>query len=72
MNTINISKNKVKKEGGLVILPIKEYERLQASAMPTFYLRGRKASKLDNLVKGGLKSYRAGKTKVLHSLADLE
>jgi len=72
MTTINISKNKVKKEGGLVILPIKEYERLQASAVPTFYLRGRKASRLDKLVKKGLKSYRTGKTKILRSLADLQ
>lgn len=72
MSAINISKNKVKKEGGLVILPIKEYERLQASAAPTFYLRGKKASKVDILVKKGLKSYRAGKTKILHSLADLK
>lgn len=72
MNTISISKIKVKKEGGVVILSIKEYERLQASAVPTFYLRGAKASQLDNLVKKGIKSYRAGKTKVLHSLADLK
>lgn len=72
MNTINISKNKVKEEGGLVILPIKEYERLQASAVPIFYVKGKNASKIDSLAKKGLKSYRAGKTKILHSLADLK
>ena len=72
MTTINISKSKVKKEGGLVILSIKEYERLQASAVPNFYLRGREASNVDDLVKKGLKSYYAGKTKVLRSLADLK
>ena len=71
MTTINISKNKIRKEGGLVILPIKEYERLQKSAIPTYYLSDKAAKELDKLVEKGLKSYRAGKTKTLRSLADL-
>jgi hypothetical protein len=72
MTTINISKNKIKKIGGLVILPVKEYECLRASVTPTYYLSGKAAKDLDKLVKGGVRNYKSGKTKVLRSLADLK
>lgn len=39
-------------------------------AVPTYYLKGRAATKLDKLVGRGLKDYRTGKTKTIKSLAD--
>lgn len=62
MATINISKSKIQKQGGLVILPLREYERLQESAIPTYYLSGKAAKAVDDLVKRGLQEYRAGRT----------
>tara|TARA_Y100000031_G_scaffold155572_1_gene206748 strand:- start:530 stop:748 length:219 start_codon:yes stop_codon:yes gene_type:complete len=72
MTTINISKKKVQKEGGVVILSLKEYQRLSEQAVPTYYLKGKAAEKLDKMVEQGLKEYREGKTKTLKSLADLD
>ena len=60
--TVKISKRKVKKEGGIVILPLKEYRELLARAVPTYYLSGKEAEGIDNLVTEGLAEYRAGKT----------
>ena len=72
MNTITIKKEKVSKEGGVVILSLKEYLKLSKRAVPTYYLKGKAAEKLDRLVENGLKDYRAGKTKSIKSLADLD
>jgi hypothetical protein len=72
MNTIAISKNQIKEEGGVVVLSIKEYQKMQASMVPSYYLHGKEAGDLDNLVKNGLKSYKNGKTKIIKSLADLD
>ena len=72
MNTITISKNKLQKEGGMVILSLNEYRRLSRLAVPSYYLKGSSAKRLDTLVKEGIKNYRAGKTKILKSLADLD
>jgi len=69
-NTITISKKDVKK--GIVILPLKEYQKLCEKAVPTFYLLGKEAKKLDKLVKEGLREYRKGKCKSIKSLADLD
>lgn len=46
----------------MVILPVDEYQRLLASARPTYYLRGKNATDVDKLVAEGLAEYRAGKT----------
>lgn len=72
MTTITISKKKIKEDGGVVVLPLKEYRKLCEQAIPTYYLKGRAAEKLDKLVENGLKDYRAGETKNLKSLADLD
>lgn len=72
MNTITIPKKKIKKEGGVVILSLEEYKRLSEQAVPTYYLKGKAAEKLDKLVEQGLREYRAGKTKTIKSLADLD
>ena len=72
MSTITIPKRKINKEGGVVILSLAEYRKLSEQAVPTYYLKGKEAKKLDRLVEYGLKEYRAGKTKTLKSLADLD
>lgn len=65
-------KKKIRKEGGVVILSLEEYRKLCERAVPTYYLSGKEAERLDKLVEGGLKEYREGKTKVIKSLADLD
>jgi len=61
-NSIVVSKRTVRKEGGIVILPLKKYEELRERAAPTYYLEGKEAEKLDKLVEEGLEDYRNGKT----------
>ena len=72
MNQITIAKEKVEKQKGVVILPLKEYQELIRRAIPTYYLTGKAALKLDQLVTRGLKEFKAGKTKKIQSLADLD
>ncbi len=72
MNSVTISKNKIRKEGGVVVLPIEEYERLTKRAVPEYYLAGKAAENLDKLVKEGMRDYELGKCKKLKSLADLD
>ena len=62
MNTVKISKKKVKKEGGIVILPLEEYQKLVAGTAPTYYLSGKDAEKVDSLVTEGLNEYKSGKS----------
>ncbi|MEK7150047.1 MAG: hypothetical protein AAB688_00300 [Patescibacteria group bacterium] len=71
MVTITIPKNLIKNDD-LVIVSRKEYESLKACTIPTFYLKGKEAEKLDKLVKGGMKEYQGGKCKTIKSLADLD
>jgi hypothetical protein len=72
MSIITIRKEEIEKQAGVVILPIKEYQELIKRALPTYYLAGKKAEKLDKLVKEGLRAYKSGKTKKIRSLADLD
>ena len=72
MNTITILKKNIERKGGVVILSLEEYRKLAEQAVPTYYLKGKAAEKLDKLVEAGLKEYGAGKTKTLKSLADLD
>jgi len=72
MSTVTISKSKIEKQRGVVILSLKEYQKLLEQAVPTYYLKGKEAKKLDKLVKDGLKEYRVGKTRKINSLADLD
>lgn len=62
MKTVTIAKEKIEKEAGVVILPIKEYQKLIVRAVPTYYLSGKEAEDLDKLVIEGLREYHAGKT----------
>jgi len=59
-NSIIISRKAIGKEG-LVILPLREYQKLKKQTVPTYHLKGKEAEKLDKLVEEGLKEYRAGK-----------
>mgnify|MGYP001576651432 CR=1 FL=1 len=68
--TITISREEVQKRGGLIILPLKEYQKLLESAAPTYYLKGKEASNLDRLVEKGLQEYRNGKTVGASSMKD--
>ena len=69
--TIVISPRSVERRGGLVVLSVQQYQRLLASVVPTYYLKGKAATKLDRLVEKGLEEYRKGKTRAIRSLADL-
>ena len=72
MQTIAVNKARIDREGGVVILSLKEYEQLRDAAVPTYELKGKAATALDRLVERGLKAHKAGKTKRLRSLADLD
>ncbi|MFH1170070.1 MAG: hypothetical protein V1704_00680 [Candidatus Vogelbacteria bacterium] len=57
-------------KGGVVLLPLQEYRDLQAQAVPTYYLTGKKALALDRLVEKGLKEHREGKTILASSMRE--
>lgn len=59
-----IQKNSIIKIGKepVVILPLKEYDKLREKAVPTYYLKGKEAEELDKLVEEGLRDHREGKT----------
>lgn len=71
-NSITISRETIEKRRGIVILPLREYRKLCERAVPTYYLKGKAARKLDKLVEEGLRDWRRGKCKVIKSLADLD
>lgn len=70
MVTITLSKAKVDKQKGVVVLPVEEYNRLLARAVPEVYLTGRAARDLDKLVEDGLREHRAGKTMTANSVGE--
>jgi len=70
MNTITISKEKIEKQGGVIILPLKEYQKLCERAAPIYYLKGKEAERLDRLVEEGLREYERGETISAPSLRD--
>jgi hypothetical protein len=71
-NSIVISREVVQKRGGVVILPLREYRKLCERAVPTYYLKGKEAEKLDKLVKEALRDHKLGKTRKIKSLGDLD
>ena len=70
MSTITLSQTKITKQKGVVVLPVKEYQRLLSAAVPTHYLTGKAASRLDKLVENGLREHREGKTINADSLGE--
>ena len=71
-NSITISRESVKKTGGFVVLPLREYERLRTQAIPIFQLHGKEAKELDKLVDTGLEEHHAGKCENINFLSDLD
>ena len=69
MSIITISREKIKKDAGVVVLPVKEYQRLLRAAVPTYYLTGRAARDLDKRVEEGLREHREGKTIIANSIS---
>lgn len=53
------------------MLSIAEYKKLSERAVPEYYLTGKAARDLDNLVKKGLLDYESGKCRKIKSLADI-
>lgn len=72
MTIVTVSKSRIIKDGGVVILPVEEYKKLSERAVPTYYLAGEKAIALDRLVSRGIKDYKKGKCKTIKSLADID
>ncbi|MBI2577635.1 MAG: hypothetical protein HYV77_02215 [Candidatus Wildermuthbacteria bacterium] len=70
-DTITISKKYIEKRGGVVILGLKEYQKLCEQAAPIYQLHGKEAKELDELVREGMREYKAGKTTKIKSLNDL-
>lgn len=70
MATISVSERKIEKQKGVVILPLKEYQKLCEKAVPTYCLTGKEAEGLDKLVREGLKEYEEGKTIKASSLKE--
>ena len=62
MAYITLKHNRVERQKGVVILPLKEYHRLLTRAIPTYYLTGKAAERVDKLVEEGMREYREGKT----------
>ena len=67
---ITLSQANVVSQKGVVVLPVKEYQRLLAAAVPTYYLTGKAALRLDKLVEDGLREHRYGKTISANSLGE--
>lgn len=70
MATITLNVTKSALEEGLVVLGLKKYKKMEEKAVPTYYLTGRRAEKLDRLVEEGLKDHRAGRTIKASSLRE--
>jgi phage gp29-like protein len=68
-NPIIIPKEAIGKEG-IVILPLKEYQKLQERVVPTYYLKGKEAKELDRLVEEGLREYERGESIRVSSLRE--
>ena len=71
-DSVTISRKEVEKKGGVVILGLREYQKLCEQAAPTYYLTGKEAEELDELVREGMREYRAGKTTKIKSLSELD
>ena len=70
MATITLSRATVQKQKGVVVLPLAEYQRLLAAAVPEVYLTGKAALKLDKLVDDSMREYRAGKAIAANSISE--
>lgn len=60
--TITVLRKAVEKGGGMVVLSLKEYQKLRERAAPEYYLTGKAAEDLDTFVEEGLREHAEGKT----------
>jgi hypothetical protein len=72
MTTTTLLKKALAKDKGVIVLPVAEYKRLVTTQVPEYYLTGKAARDLDDLVREGLRDYKLGKTQRIKSLADLD
>jgi len=71
---ITVIPQKVIGRDDLVVLPKREFELMQKQIkykIPSYRLQGKAVSRLDKIVIKAEQEHRAGKTKKIHSLADL-
>jgi len=70
MKAVTIPREIIKNQD-IVVMSRREFERMRASMVPTQFLKGRAAMRLDKRVVRSLEEHRRGATKKIHSLADL-
>lgn len=58
-------------QNDIVILSMSDYQNLCLQKFPVYYLKDKKAKKIDDLVDNGLKSFYNKKSIIINSLADL-
>jgi len=71
-DAVTIPREVIRKNGGVVVLPLKQYKDLQERAVPEYQLYGKEADGLDKLVEEGLRDYEARRCRKIKSLADLD
>ncbi|MEK7542626.1 MAG: hypothetical protein AAB524_02915 [Patescibacteria group bacterium] len=69
-DSITISRREVEKRGGVVILGLKEYQKLLVQTVPTYQLYGKEAEEIDELVREGMREYEAGETIEASSISE--
>lgn len=69
-SSITIPRELIRKSGGVVVLPLKEYQELQERAVPEYQLYGKEAEELDKLVEEGLRDHEEGRTTSASSLSE--
>ena len=62
----------IAKMGELVVLPRKEFEKMRAQIVPSFFLKGKGAKRLDKRASEGLREYHKRKTELLESFLKKE
>ena len=70
MDTITIPR-RITKNDDLVIMPRRHYDLIMANMVPTYYLKGKAARRLDRRVAQAMKEYRTGKLRPIASLREI-
>ena len=70
MTTATLLKKAAAKDEGVVVLSLREYDRLLSTHVPNYYLTGKAATDLDKLVEEGLREHTEGKTITASSISE--
>jgi len=70
MKTITIPKKLDKEKEEDIVIPRQKYEKMKTYGIPTLYLKGKAAEKLERRVTKALKDYKEGKTIEASSLEE--